>query len=286
MGLGTKMFSKNDHFILPSGFSNVDKLKDPHVLVDYLDTINTNPSVRLCKQQVLEALQLQPGDWVIDVGCGIGHITLELAKKIEGVGHIVGIDSSQIMIGEAKERARGLQGLPVEYRWEDAHHLSFPENSFDVGLIMSTLIHVKRPQRVLSELFRVVRPGGRVVVMESDWQLMAFSTGNKVVDKTLASVMRRSVRHSGIGHQLPILMKTVGFADISIAAGTLMTSDYQSANQTWRIQDNLKQCSKTNKLPKGHADGILRALQRADETGLFFGASVGFVVTGKKPISH
>ena len=280
------MISQKKHSILPSGFSSVDKLKDPRVLVDYLETINTNPSVRFRKAQVLEALDVRPGDRVIDVGCGVGHMTLELAKMLHGMGHITGIDSSQTMIQEAKKRLQNLRNPPVDYQCEDAHRLSFAEGSFDAGLMMSTLIHVKIPRQVLSELFRVIKPGGRVVAMESDWQLMAFATGNRTADKMLGSIMRRSVRHGGIAHQLPILMKKVGFADISIAAGTLISRDYQSANETWRIHDSVEQSRQSKALSKMQTKLILRALSGAERDGLFFATSVGFVVAGRKPLTH
>lgn len=269
--------------VLLSGFGDVDSLANPETLVEYLETNNADPALRLCKQQVLESLELDSGDHVIDVGCGVGHISCDLARKVGPTGRVVGIDSSRIMIESANKRLRGLDIASVDYFVQDANQLSFKDASFDAGLIIHTLIHVGNPQQVLSEMFRVAKLGRKVAVMESDWQLLAISTGNPVVDNILTSLLQGSVRNSGIAHQLPTLMKMVGFTDISVGVGTIMAFDFPTANQAWHIQDVVEHATATNALSESEQQMIVKNLVRSTRDGTFFGASTGFVATGRRP---
>jgi ubiquinone/menaquinone biosynthesis C-methylase UbiE len=260
--------------VLPTEFSNVDGFTNPEALVEYLEIINNDPVLRLCKQQVLESLELNLG--------GVGHISCDLAKKVGRTGRVVGIDSSWTMVESATKRLCHLDPVSVRFHFQDAHHLCFKEASFDAGLIIQTLIHVKNPQRVLSELFRVVRPGRKVAVMESDWQMLAISTGNPDADNILNSLLRGSVRNSGIGHQLPTLMNMANFTDISVAAGTIMAFDFPTANRAWHIQDAVEHATATKMLSESELEMLVRELTRSTTDGTFFGASTGFVVTARR----
>ncbi len=252
----------------------------------YLDRSNRDPAVRNSKDAVIGALELRPGDHVIDVGCGLGHMTLKLANRLKDAGHVMGVDSSRVLITEARKRVRREDGCPLDFQVGDAHRLGFFDNSFDASLIINLLIHVRHPLRVLSEAFRVMKPGGRIAIMESDWQLAAFATGNLTTDKMLTSLLRRAVRNSGVAHQLPTLMRLVGFTNILPKAGTLTTYNYQEANQAWRIHDNIEQRRKVNALSNREVRAILKAITTAVHNGMFFGTSVGFFVAGRKPIAH
>ena len=268
-----------------SGFTDVDSHQTPRSLVEYLDLTNTNLLAKSCKQIVLKALDPQPGEHVLEVGCGVGHMAFELATMVGHAGRVTGIDSSTIMIKEAEKRARYAGGFPIEFRVEDAHQLSFADDTFDGGLIVSTLIHVRDPKEVLSELLRVVKPGKRIAVQEGDWDTMVLSTGNTEVDGTMVSVLRHTIRNSGIGHRLSTLMKILGFTDITVGAGTVMALDFHSANEAWRIEESIEGAKQTKALSAVQAKMLMRELMRASRTGKFFGAATGFVVTGRKPFN-
>jgi len=266
------------------GFTDVDSTCQPQSLVEYLDRTNTNSVTKSLKQIVLGTLDPEPGDHVLEVGCGVGHMALELATIVGPAGRVTGVDSSAIMIEEAKRRARISGCLPIEFGVEDAHQLSFADDTFDGSFIVSTLIHVVNPKQVLSELLRVIKPGKRIAVQEGDWDTMVLSTGNPEVDDMVVSVLRNSIQNSGIAHQLPTLMKVLGFTDITVGAGTFMTMDFNSANEAWRIQDSVEAARETNAITMLQADTIVHTFVMAEETGGFFGAAGGFVVTGRKPL--
>ena len=111
----------------------------------------------------------KPTDKVLDVACGTGDLTHAFARA--GVASVVGADFTQEMLNLAEVKR---QNLPpelagkVEYRWGDAQDLQFPDASFDVVSIAFGIRNVRDVDKALAEFRRVLRPGGRVVVLEFD----------------------------------------------------------------------------------------------------------------------
>ena len=103
-------------------------------------------------------------DRVLDVGTGTGLIPFALAAATEPPASILGIDLSAGMIETARRRLRDDLGDDARVRFErmDAEHLELPDQSFDVVLSGFALTHVPRPELALREIFRVLRPGGRL----------------------------------------------------------------------------------------------------------------------------
>lgn len=116
-------------------------------------------------RRLLEEAQLRPGETVLEVGCGTGVLDRWLARHTAGANRIVGVDISRYLLREATALARkeGLEGV-IEFREGRAEALPFPERSFDVAM-SSTVIQRVDADRMLHEMVRVVKPGGRVAVV-------------------------------------------------------------------------------------------------------------------------
>lgn len=114
-------------------------------------------------EPVLEAAAIQPGERVIDVGCGTGFLLLGAARRS---AQVVGVDVTPAMLAEAKRRVDEAGLTNVTLREASAEALPFADLRFDVALNRLTLHHVGNPGRVLSEIHRVLRPGGRLVLCD------------------------------------------------------------------------------------------------------------------------
>lgn len=117
-------------------------------------------------------------------------------------GRVVGLDSSGIMLAEARNRVAGLN-LPVEFCIGEAEHLSFPDNSFDGCRTERVLVHLKKPARAaLIEMVRVARPGARIVVYDADWGTLAFDVPGRMIMRKLLNFFCDSSGSRWIGRQL------------------------------------------------------------------------------------
>jgi SAM-dependent methyltransferase len=111
---------------------------------------------------------LRAGMRLLDLGCGPGSITLGLAEKV-APGEVVGVDLQPSQVAQAQElsAARGVKN--VRFEVADIYQLSFPDGSFDAVFAHVVLMHLREPVRALTEMRRVLRPGGIVGVRDCDW---------------------------------------------------------------------------------------------------------------------
>jgi demethylmenaquinone methyltransferase/2-methoxy-6-polyprenyl-1,4-benzoquinol methylase len=107
-----------------------------------------------------------PGQSVLDVCCGTGRITGDLAKKTGPSGQVVGVDSAVNMLKIAAQRLLRDSSAPIRLVRADAANIPFPDNTFHCAMIGYGLRNIDQPRRALAEMRRVVQPGGRVIALE------------------------------------------------------------------------------------------------------------------------
>lgn len=119
------------------------------------------------REQLVALARLQPGESVLDVGCGTGTLALTAKRRVGPTGIVHGIDASPEMIARATRKAKKA-GADVTFRTAVVEALPFPDREFDVVLSTLMLHHLPRPTREQSarEIRRVLKPGGRVLAVD------------------------------------------------------------------------------------------------------------------------
>ncbi|WP_214410535.1 methyltransferase domain-containing protein [Sphaerisporangium fuscum] len=156
---------------------------------DEQDETPLKDAVQRVSRKVAETLGLRPGERVLDAGCGPGETAVYLAKAF-GV-HVTGVTVSAFEIDKAKERSAsaGVQNRTV-FQYGDFMDLEFPDGSFDAVLALESLQNAPDLDQVLGELFRVLRPGGRLSF--SDFSLESAADQARV-DKFMDTLRLREL---------------------------------------------------------------------------------------------
>ena len=117
------------------------------------------------RQRAVDRAQVGPGSDALDICCGTGDLAFELRRRIGPDGRVVGSDFSEPML-EIARRKSGEEGLPVEFGWADALDLPYGDASFDALTIGFGARNLADLEKGLSEMARVLRPEGRLVILE------------------------------------------------------------------------------------------------------------------------
>jgi demethylmenaquinone methyltransferase / 2-methoxy-6-polyprenyl-1,4-benzoquinol methylase len=118
------------------------------------------------RQRTAARAELGEGDSALDVCCGTGDLALELARRVGPTGSVVGCDFSEPMLDLARAKAAQRDSTAVRFEWADALRLPYDDGSFDAVAVGFGVRNLADLDRGLAEMARVLRPGGRLVILE------------------------------------------------------------------------------------------------------------------------
>ncbi|MFW6722929.1 methyltransferase domain-containing protein [Streptomyces sp. MAR4 CNY-716] len=164
--------------------------------------------------------ELRPEMHILDLGCGPGTITADLAALVPQ-GRVTAVDAQEGILTKARAAAAERGVANVEFGVADAEALDFPDDSFDVVHAHQVLQHLGDPVRALAEMRRVCRPGGLVAARDADYEAMTWYPAVPALDDWLATY-RRVARASGgepdAGRRLAAWAREAGFEDVTASA--------------------------------------------------------------------
>ena len=166
----------------------------------------------------LGLLGVAEGDRVLDVGCGSGVVTRELARRVGPSGRAVGVDPSPAFLAVARElaEAEGLAGR-MEFHEGSALALPFPDGAFDVAIAATVLSHTPGGEAAIPEMARVVRPGGRVGVFDLDTDMTSVTHPDRALTRRIvAATSDASAVDGWLSRRLPMLFARAGLQDVRV----------------------------------------------------------------------
>ncbi len=165
---------------------------------------------------------LRPGMSLLDVGCGPGTITIDLARRV-APGTVVGVDREPAVVAEAALPAHGDHVSNVEFRAGDVYSLEFDDGSFDVVHAHQVLQHLTDPVAALIEMRRVLRPGGILAVRDGDYGRFVWAPSDRLLDRWL-QLYHDVCSHNGAepdaGRYLVGWARAAGLTEIAPSAST------------------------------------------------------------------
>jgi ubiquinone/menaquinone biosynthesis C-methylase UbiE len=176
-----------------------------------LERMYASPQVAAQRARLRELLAARPGESGLEVGCGLAHLALELAADVAPAGRIIAVDNSGHMVGEAAARVAGAGCADlVEVRPGEATALDLPDASVDFVVAAQVYSYVPEVARALAEAARVLKPGGRLAVLETDWDLCTYESADPALARRMLEARARHFAHPHLPRQLHRLSRAAG----------------------------------------------------------------------------
>ena len=216
-------------------------------------------------EPLLAGADLQPGQSVVDYGCGPGQLTVEMAGRVAPGGSVTGLDINADFVASAS--ARLLEG-PV---------LPVGDASMDRVVCKSVLEYVDDPAAVLAEFHRILKPGGRAHVVDSDWRMFALEPVGHARASRLFEAASPAYRTPEIGRRLYGLMGAAGFRElkVSIFAGADVTGRRAAV-----VRNMADYAREFGRMPTAEIDAIAAEVEAAIAEGRYLMVLPQFVVSG------
>jgi SAM-dependent methyltransferase len=174
-----------------------------------LEAMYRGPDAVRRRSAALRALALRPGERVLDIGCGPGFLASEIADAVGATGSVRAIDASEAMLAIARARCAAQPWVTIERG--DAAQLAFPDASFDVGVSVQVHEYVKDVAGSLAQLVRVLRPGGRALVVATDWGSIVWRSSQPDRMARVLSAWSEHLAHPHLPQALWGLLTRAGF---------------------------------------------------------------------------
>jgi arsenite methyltransferase len=174
------------------------------------------------RRLVREAIAAQPGEHVLDVGCGPGFLVTELLDQVGIDGSITGVDGSRAMLAVAAKRVDGHDNVVLHEA--DATTLPVLDGAFDAAVSVQVLEYVPDVAAALAEIHRVLRPGGRIVIWDVDWATVSWHTADHPRMRRMLDAWDHHLAHPSLPRTLTPLLHDAGFADVTAEGHAFVTN--------------------------------------------------------------
>lgn len=227
------------------------------------------PEVVRQRMRTLEVLGPRVGERIVDVGCGPGLLVHDLAVAVGPEGRVVGVDNSMSMLEIAERRCVDL--LQVELLEGDATQLAVDDGAFDAVACTQVLLYVADTDKALEEMHRVLEPGGRVAIVETDWRGAVLNNTDQRLTDTIVSVWDQAVPSPNLPVRLGSLLRRHGFTALRVEAIPILCADY--VPESWSvtmIEQFARLARERGTITEDESRSWLEELERLGAEGAYF----------------
>lgn len=201
---------------ITAGFQNADN-SDTGYLIKFLEDVHNCETVRDGFRQQLDWLNIQPGDRILDIGCGIGDQAYAMAKLAGTSGSVTGTDVSHAMVEMAKARHHA-SGMNLNFLVAPADTQPFDDASFNLVRTERVLMYINDIDAVFTEYRRLLKPGGKLLVYDVDWDALVIAHPDTALTRKIVEFISDKFPSGRIGSNLFNYFKRFGFNDIKVKA--------------------------------------------------------------------
>ncbi len=254
-------------------FGNVDATNQADKFIAFLERVELAPGAIAVRKRSYELLRPQPGLRVVDVGCGTGRAVAEMKElQMEATG----VDVSEQMISAARRRYP--EG---DFRVGGAGALPFENGSLDRYRAERLYQHLDDPAAAIAEAQRVLASGGRIVLVDQDWDSAMVDSDDMETTRRLLRAFSDSIANRWMGRRLRALLLDAGFEDVAVEINTWVRTE--EAPLRAFFPSAARAAVDSGALSQAEADAWLAEQERRLGADRLFFAIPLFLASGRKP---
>ena len=230
------------------------------------------------QRALLEGAGLAPGQRVLDVGSGPGFFALGLADLVAPAGRVDGVDINERFVADAQ--VRSAHRPEVQFHRVDDHRLPFSDGVFDRVVCKNVLEYVPDLEASLSECARVLKPGGRIHILDRDWGFVVVEPwGKETVDRFFAAAAP-AFKEPHIGRKAAGAIARAGFDDIGVKVVPIVDRAGGTLNVLTNMAGYIREFGS---LPEHEVTDLLNRAETGIDDGRYLFCLPQFLVSGSKP---
>ncbi len=179
------------------------------------------------KKTSYDKIRLGPSDYVLDIGCGPGIDVIAMASIIGSGGLAVGVDHDPDMLAQAVKQANTAgNNSSIYFQQCDAQYLPFANDSFDCCRSERLFMHLENPLQVLTEVRRVTKSGGKIVIIDTDWASLSIDCGLPAIEQLFLNYRINNIFSNGYAaRNLYSMFRKLNFINVETEVFPLFTHD-------------------------------------------------------------
>jgi ubiquinone/menaquinone biosynthesis C-methylase UbiE len=247
--------------------SNILQFDEKSLL--HLEKTYRAPEVVAQRRILLDTLAPRPAERVLDIGCGPGFVTEELARAVGLAGAVHAVDNSESAI--AMTRRRCAEFAHVQVQFAEATQLPYPDEHFDAAISTQVYEFVAQLGVALSELHRVLRPGGRAAIIDTDWQTLLWHSNDPARMARVLKVWDEHLAHPVLPRTLGPLLREAGFLVSQCKVIPYLDVEYEPEGYSFNMTRTIHGFVRGRQgITPQEADAWAEELQNLAEAGAYF----------------
>ncbi len=221
------------------------------------------------RMRTLEVLALNAGETAVDVGCGTGLLTYEMALEVGSEGLVIGIDNSPDMLTHAAERCVDLD--QIELKEGGVRDLPVGDRTCDAVACVQVLLFIEDVPGAITEMQRVLRPGGRIAVVETDWCSVVLSSSDQATTRRVFEAWDDAVASPNLPVRLGPILRELGFTAVRVEAIPILDTSHSNGNFSVNSVNGLARIAREQgAITEDQEVAWLEDLQRQGHDGTYF----------------
>ena len=237
-----------------------------------LDLLFRTEALQKARKKYFDIFAVRPGELVLDIGTGTAANAMALVQHLGGNCRVSGVDTSQPMlaIGNKNLETFHFPGR-ISLQVTDGHDLPFADNYFDSCMIIQVLEYSKEPVRMLQEAKRVLRPGGKLLVVDTDWDSLVWNSKDRDLTRRIVLEWSDHEADGWQGRKIQEYLRRSGFQNFRHEVYVITESSFKETGYSYMmtriVSDYL---IRSEKMDAATVENWISGLREQDRSGFFY----------------